>query len=96
MKFKKHHLLFIFPLTVAAFLLESVVWMHDRFNRFVMPNSFMFDALVVSFVPFAIYWQMKNWTTCSKSIKVALIFFWIVASLLVAVYGFAFCLAIQG
>lgn len=95
MNLKKHHLLFIFPLTVAAFLFESVVWMYERFNRIVMPSSFMFDALVVSFVPFVIYWQMKNWKTCAKSIKIALLIFWIITTLLIAVYAFTFGLAIM-
>lgn len=74
MKLQKHHLLFIFPLIVSAFTLESTVWLFQRFNRFFLPSSFMFDALLVSFVPFAIYWHMKNWATCSKSARAVLVF----------------------
>ena len=88
--------MFIFPLIVSAFMLESTVWLFQKFNRFFLPSSFMFDALLVSFVPFVIYWQMKNWIICSKSAKAALVLFWIAELSLIAVYSLSFVLAILG
>lgn len=96
MNLQKQHLLFVFPLTVSAFMLEGVVWMFQRFNRFFIPSSFMFDALLVSFVPFVVYWHLKNWATCSKTVRAILILYWIAALSLIAVYSLSFVLAMLG
>jgi hypothetical protein len=96
MKFQKHHLFFIFPTVVLAFMLQTVLWLYERFNRFIMPSSFFFDALLISFIPFAIYWQMKNWATSNKGTRATLLVFWLASMSLIVVYGLSFVLALLG
>jgi len=96
MKLQKHHLFFIFPLTVAAFMLEGGFWLFQRFNSLFMPSSFMFNTLLISFVPFAICWHVMNWSTCSKLVRAMLFLFWITAVSIIVVYSLSLYLAMLG